>query len=69
MTDFDKFMQVVAEIGKYNYGKPSRAYPRFVNLEKKDKHFPPNSIMMRGAKAVRKYWNDKNLRKRVLNKT
>lgn len=34
------------------------------NMQKPDKHFPPNNILGQGSKAIRSYWNMKNLRRR-----
>lgn len=64
IDNFDLFYKVVREICKYNYGKPQKTYPRFVSFQNSDKFFPPDSVLIAGSKAIRKYWNDKNLRKR-----
>ncbi len=42
-----------------------KKYPRFVEMQRTDPHFPPNSILARGDQAVRSYWNGKNIRKRA----
>jgi hypothetical protein len=39
--------------------------PVFVRMRDIDKKMPPAAVLERGADAVRKYWNNKNLRKRV----
>jgi hypothetical protein len=39
--------------------------PAFVLMGGIDKKLPPVNVLERGANAVRKYWNNKNLRKRV----
>lgn len=62
--EYEKFIEALTMIGKYDYGKPEKSYPRFVSFQNSDKHLPPDSVLERGAKAVRSYWNAKNLRKR-----
>jgi len=63
-TDYDKFIEALTVIGKYNYGKPLKNYPRYVSFQNTDKHFPSDSVLEKGSKAVRAYWNNKNLIKR-----
>ena len=48
---------------------PHKKYPRFVRMgdSGSSDHFPPDSVLERGAVAVSDYWNRKNLRKRVEN--
>ena len=41
-----------------------RKIPYRISMDVKDPHFPPESVLERGADAVRTYWNNKNLRKR-----
>lgn len=38
--------------------------PCHVNMSCVDRVFPPDSILEKGANAIRTYWNNKNLRKR-----
>ena len=40
--------------------------PYHTSMQKQDKHFPSDSILEKGSKAVRAYWNNKNLNKRVI---
>ena len=63
-NDFESFMQAVQEIGKNDYGKPSKTYPRSVSMQKMIADTPPNSVIDNGSKAIRAWYNAKNLKKR-----
>lgn len=42
-----------------------RKIPYSVSFQNKDSHFPPDNVLENGSEAVRTYWNNKNLRKRI----
>lgn len=64
-TEYNNFIEALTIIGRYNYGIPKDKYPRFVSFQNTDKFFPPDNILKQGSKAIRSYWNNKNLRKRI----
>ena len=59
VNDFDNFFKVVSEIGKHDFGKPSKSYPRNVSMKNIDSKLPPNSVLENGSNAIRTYWNTK----------
>lgn len=61
---YDDLIKAIVTIGKYDYGKPEKQYPRFVNMQKTDLKFPSNLTIEKGPKAIRAYWNGPALRKR-----
>ena len=63
-NDFKTWEEALREISKHDYGKPSKDYPRFISFQNRDPKFPSDGILETGPKAIRAFWNDKNLRKR-----
>ena len=59
----DDFVLFEAE----TFSTPTQIRARHNNKSKSDPHFPPDKVLWHGDQAVRDYWNNKNLRKRVKN--